>query len=111
MRVLIDTTYLRRAPYSGTAVYLTELIAALDRLTDVDVVTAANPARRAPGGGGAASLASAAAYRRWAHVAHRHAALRADVVICPSETTAADARELWGITPAGGSPHLRGHRS
>jgi hypothetical protein len=47
VRVLIDTTYLRRAPYSGTAVYLTELIAALDWLADVDVVTAANPARRA----------------------------------------------------------------
>jgi glycosyltransferase involved in cell wall biosynthesis len=157
VRVLIDTTYLRRAPYSGTAVYLTELIAALNRLGDVDVVTAANPARHAPGGGGRASLANAAAdlrwteltlprrarragaevihhplpahahrprpsraqvitvhdlaferrpelfaaaYRRWAHVAHRDAALRADLVICPSETTAADVRELWGIAPA-----------
>jgi alpha-1,3-rhamnosyl/mannosyltransferase len=157
VRVLIDTTYLRRAPYSGTAVYLTELIAALNRLADVDVVTAANPARRASGGGRAASLANAAAdlrwteltlpsrsrraganvihhplpahvhrprplpaqvitvhdlaferrpelfapaYRRWAHVVHRDAALRANLVICPSETTAADARELWGITSA-----------
>jgi glycosyltransferase involved in cell wall biosynthesis len=42
----------------------------------------------------------ASAYRRWAHVAHRDAARRADIVICPSETTAADVRELWGIAPA-----------
>jgi glycosyltransferase involved in cell wall biosynthesis len=42
----------------------------------------------------------ASAYRRWAHVAHRGAARRADIVICPSETTAADVRELWGIAPA-----------
>jgi glycosyltransferase involved in cell wall biosynthesis len=152
VRVLIDTTYVRRAPRSGTAVYLERLIAALREATDVDVVTAANESRRAPGGGGAASLTNAAAdlrwteftlprrarraradlihhplpayshraaiaqvvtvhdlaferrpelfaatYRRWAHVAHRHAARRADVVICPSDTTATDARELWGI--------------
>jgi glycosyltransferase involved in cell wall biosynthesis len=154
VRVLIDTTYARRAPRSGTAVYLERLIAALGEATDVDVVTAANQSRRAPGGGGAASLANAAAdlrwteltlprrarraqadvihhplpahshraylaqvvtvhdlaferrpelfaaaYRRWAHIAHRHAARRADVVICPSNTTAIDARELWGIAP------------
>jgi glycosyltransferase involved in cell wall biosynthesis len=136
-------------------VYLERLIAALSQSTDVDVVTAANESRRAPGGGGAASLMNAAAdlrwteltlprearrvqadvlhhplpahshhaalaqvvtvhdlaferrpelfavaYRRWARVAHRHAARRADVVICPSDTTAADARQLWGIAPA-----------
>ncbi len=152
MRVLIDTTYARRAPHSGTAVYLERLIAALSEATDVDVVTAANESRGAPGGGDATSLVNAAAdlrwteltlprrarrvqadvlhhplpahshhsavaqvvtvhdlaferrpelfaaaYRRWAHVAHRHAARRADVVICPSDTTAADVRQLWGI--------------
>jgi glycosyltransferase involved in cell wall biosynthesis len=156
LRVLIDTTYAGRAPYSGTAVYVAEVTAALGGLADVDVVTTANVARGAPGGGGAASLANAAAdlrwtelvlpsrarlcgadvihhplpayahsprasqaqvitvhdlaferhpelfipaYRRWAHVVHRHAARRAEVVICPSETTAADVRELWGISP------------
>jgi glycosyltransferase involved in cell wall biosynthesis len=155
VRVLIDTTYARRAPHSGTAVYLERLIAALCEATDVEVVTAANEARRPPGGGAVASLANAAAdlrwtelelprrarrvqadvihhplparahgarraqvvtvhdlaferrpelfagaYRRWAHVAHRHAARRADAVICPSDTTAADVRELWGVAPA-----------
>jgi glycosyltransferase involved in cell wall biosynthesis len=156
VRVLIDTTYAQRAPHSGTAVYLSELIAALGRLSDVDVVTAANRSRRAPGGGGAASVANAVAdlrwtelrlprcarragaevihhplpayahtprglaqvitvhdlaferhpelfdpaYRRWAHLTHRDAGRRAALVICPSETTAADVRELWGIAPA-----------
>ncbi len=156
VRVLIDTTYAQRAPYSGTAVYLTEVIAALGGLGDVDVITTANRARRVPGGGGAASLANAAAdlrwteltlprrarrarvdvihhplpayahvpgaatpqvitvhdlaferhpqlfdpaYRRWAHLAHRDAARRADLVICPSDTTATDVRELWGVAP------------
>jgi glycosyltransferase involved in cell wall biosynthesis len=155
VRVLIDTTYALRAPYSGTAVYLERIVAALRQLGDVDVVTAANRARRPSGGGGVASLANAAAdvrwteltlphrartagaqvihhplpglshvtrlpqvvtvhdlaferlpdcfapaFRNWAHLAHRHAARRAGAVICPSETTAADARELWGIDPA-----------
>jgi glycosyltransferase involved in cell wall biosynthesis len=38
-------------------------------------------------------------YRTFAHFYHRAAAQAADAVICVSETTAADARELWGITP------------
>ncbi len=155
MRVLIDTTYAQRAPYSGTAVYLERIVAALGDRADVEVVTAANPARRPPGGGGPASLVNALidlrwserelprlaraagaqvihhplpalahatraaqvvtvhdlaferlpdrfapGYRRWAHLTHRHAARRAAAVICPSETTAADARTLWGIDPA-----------
>jgi glycosyltransferase involved in cell wall biosynthesis len=155
VRVLIDTTYAQRAPHSGTAVYLERIIAALRSLADVEVVTAANAARRPPGGGPAASVANAAAdmrwtehelprraraagaqlihhplpahaqatrlaqvvtvhdlaferlpdrfspaFRRWAHLAHRHATRHAGAVICPSETTAADARELWAINPA-----------
>jgi glycosyltransferase involved in cell wall biosynthesis len=36
-------------------------------------------------------------YRTFAHHAHRAAARRADAVICVSETTAADVRELWGV--------------
>lgn len=36
-------------------------------------------------------------FRRYAHVAHRRAALAARVVICISETTAGDARELWQV--------------
>jgi glycosyltransferase involved in cell wall biosynthesis len=38
-------------------------------------------------------------FARWASRAHRRAAEQADVVICVSETTAADVRERWGIDP------------
>src|SRR5205807_3399263 len=38
-------------------------------------------------------------FRAYAHRAHRRAALAADVVLCVSETTAADARKLWGVAP------------
>ncbi len=65
MRVLLDTTFARRAPYSGTAVYLDRLTAALDQLDGVDVVAVANPRRRAPAGGGMASVANAPADQRW----------------------------------------------
>jgi glycosyltransferase involved in cell wall biosynthesis len=36
-------------------------------------------------------------FRRYAHKVHRAAARSARAVICVSETTAADARELWGV--------------
>jgi glycosyltransferase involved in cell wall biosynthesis len=36
-------------------------------------------------------------YRTYAHLTHRAAALAAGAVISISETTAADARELWGV--------------
>lgn len=39
-------------------------------------------------------------FRTYAHLAHRGAARAAAAVICISETTAADARELWGVSPA-----------
>jgi glycosyltransferase involved in cell wall biosynthesis len=152
VRVLIDTTYARRAPLSGTATYLDRITAALAALPDVDIITTANDARRQSAGGGAASLANAAAdlrwiqrelphraraaradvihhalparsygtsvaqvitvhdlaferrpelfapaFRRYAHLDHRAAARRADAVICVSQTTAADVRELWRV--------------
>lgn len=40
-----------------------------------------------------------AGFRRYAHYAHRAAARRAAAVICISQTTAADARELWRVAP------------
>jgi len=55
MRILIDTTYARRAPHSGTAVYLDRLIDALRREPGVEVITVHNAGRgEAPrwGGGG-----------------------------------------------------------
>jgi alpha-1,3-rhamnosyl/mannosyltransferase len=36
-------------------------------------------------------------FRRYAHLAHRAAARGASAVICVSETTAADVRELWDV--------------
>lgn len=152
MRVLLDTTYARRAPHCGTGVYLERIAAALAQLPDIDLLTEANGERRPPGGGGVASIGNAladlrwterelprrarharadvihhplpalahatrtpqvitvhdlafvrhperfaGAYRRYAAVAHRHAARRAAAVICVSEATAADVRELWGV--------------
>jgi glycosyltransferase involved in cell wall biosynthesis len=38
-------------------------------------------------------------FRLYAHRAHRAAARAADAVICVSETTAADVRELWRVDP------------
>lgn len=39
----------------------------------------------------------ARSYRTFAHFAHRHAARKADAVVCVSETTADDVREVWGV--------------
>lgn len=68
MRVLLDTTYARRAPHSGTAVYLECLQAALAARGDVSVVAVANERRRAPAGGGWGSLANALADARWSQL-------------------------------------------
>jgi len=152
VRVLIDTTFRCRRPYSGTAVYLERLTDALSRIDGVDVVEIANPRRRPPAGGGLGSVRNLVADRWWtalelprlakrtgadvihhplptiarsspmpqaitvhdlafervpeqfdrafrlyAHRAHRAAARAAGAVICVSETTAADVRELWGV--------------
>jgi glycosyltransferase involved in cell wall biosynthesis len=63
VRVLIDTTFVRRGP-TGTGVYLRGLCRAL-RALDVDVVTACNERRRAPAGGGLGSWANLAGDRWW----------------------------------------------
>jgi glycosyltransferase involved in cell wall biosynthesis len=152
MRVLIDTTYSRRAPRSGTAVYIERLCAALAQSGEVDLVEVANRRRRSPAGGGAGSARNLItdlwwtlvelprlarrtgaqlihhplparalvspvpqvvtvvdlaferlpdrfdrAFRIYAHQTHRAAARAASAVICISNTTAADARELWGV--------------
>jgi glycosyltransferase involved in cell wall biosynthesis len=56
MRVLLDTTYARRAPYSGTAVYLRSIQDALGRVGQVEVIARSNPRRRPPAGGGLGSI-------------------------------------------------------
>jgi glycosyltransferase involved in cell wall biosynthesis len=152
VRVLLDTTYARRAPYSGTGIYIQRLCSELSRDGRVEVVEASNRRRRAPAGGGIGSMRNLGAdlwwsgvelprqarragaqlihhplparapvaglpqvitvvdlafermpdafdrgYRTYAHVTHRVAASRACAVIAVSETTAADARELWAV--------------
>ena len=154
MRLLIDTTYRLRAPFSGTAVYTERLCQALRQLDGVEVVEAANRRRHPPAGGGIGSARNLIAdrywtsvqlprlaahagadlihhplpayghlarvpqvitvhdlaferlpemfppgFRRYASLAHRRAASSAAVVICVSETTAREVRELWGVSP------------
>ena len=150
MRVLIDTTYANRAPFSGTAIYLERLAAALAGTQGVELVEVSNPRRRAPAGGGIGSVGNllvdlswerlelprlarrhgadvihhplparspnhaqvvtvhdlsferlpdcfAHGFRLYAHHAHRAAARAAGAVVCVSQTTAEDVRELWGV--------------
>jgi glycosyltransferase involved in cell wall biosynthesis len=152
--VLIDTTYSRRAPHSGTAVYIQKLCEELRRLDVIELLEVENRRRRPPAGGGLGSVRNLLVDRWWtgvelprlaraarADVIHhalpaysrratvpqvvtvtdlayerlpecfdrsfriyaartnRAAALAAAAVICISETTATDVRELWGVSP------------
>jgi glycosyltransferase involved in cell wall biosynthesis len=154
VRVLIDTTYSRRAPHSGTAVYTRALCDELSRAQGVELIEVANPHRGAAAGGGVGSVRNLAVdqwwlssgmpelaarsgaelihhplpararrtrvpqvvtvhdlsferlpecfawrFRTYAHVSHRAAARAAAAVVCVSETTAADVRELWEVDP------------
>jgi len=65
MRVLFDATYARRAPLSGTAVYIERVCAELERLDVVELIPVANERRRAPAGGGLGSLRNLAADQWW----------------------------------------------
>ncbi|MBV9311692.1 MAG: glycosyltransferase, partial [Solirubrobacterales bacterium] len=69
MRVVIDTTYARRAPYSGTGIYTRMLCAELARRDDVEVVELANRRRGQPGGGGLASVRNASRDAWWTAIA------------------------------------------
>jgi len=152
VRVVIDTSYALRAPYSGTGIYIQRLCAELATTPGLELIPVANERRRAPAGGGLGSARNLASdwhwearalpriaareradvihhplpalspltriprvvtivdlaferlpdcfdrgYRTYAHVAHRAAARSAQAVVCISETTAVDARELWGV--------------
>jgi glycosyltransferase involved in cell wall biosynthesis len=66
MRVLIDTTYARRAPHSGTGIYIERICQELGRL--VDLVEVANERRRPPAGGGLGSMRNLAADIWWSAV-------------------------------------------
>jgi glycosyltransferase involved in cell wall biosynthesis len=63
MRVLFDTTYARRAPHSGTGIYITRVGHELSGL--VDLVEVWNPRRRPPAGGGLGSVRNLVADAWW----------------------------------------------
>src|SRR5581483_7688972 len=68
MRVLLDTTFARRAPFSGTAVYLERIAGALSETGAVELIEVVNERRRAPGGGGPGSLRNLIADWWWTAV-------------------------------------------
>jgi glycosyltransferase involved in cell wall biosynthesis len=65
MRVLIDTTYARRAPFSGTGIYVRRLCAELAELDGVELIEVANDRRHPPAGGGLGSVRNLASDLRW----------------------------------------------
>src|SRR5436305_977522 len=65
MRVLLDVTYARRAPFSGTAVYLERLADALKRAEGFELIEVANRRRRLPAGGGLGSVRNLIADLWW----------------------------------------------
>jgi glycosyltransferase involved in cell wall biosynthesis len=85
MRVLIDATYARRRPDSGTGVYLAKVTEALSELDGVQVIEVANFARRQPAGGGLGSLRNALVDEHWLNVElpRRARYARADVIHHP----------------------------
>ena len=66
--MLLDTTFARRAPLSGSGVYIDRLAAELARLDGVEVVAAVDEGRRPPAGGGLRSARNLARDRWWARV-------------------------------------------
>jgi glycosyltransferase involved in cell wall biosynthesis len=85
MRVMIDTTYARRAPFSGTAVYVNRLCEALRRGDGVELVEASNPRRRLPAGGGLGSARNLLVDEWWTSIELPRLARRAgaDVIHHP----------------------------
>jgi glycosyltransferase involved in cell wall biosynthesis len=85
VRVLIDATYARRAPYSGTAVYVDRLAAALNAMPGVTAQLVVDERRHPPGAGGLKSAANALEDLRWTQyeLPRRARAARADVIHHP----------------------------
>ena len=98
MRVLIDTTFARRAPLSGTGVYISRLVDALRSAGSVEVVEACNARRRPPSGGGVGSIVNLAGDVRWSCVELplRARRVRADLIHHP----------LPAFAPVAGVPQL-----
>lgn len=94
MRVLLDTTYARRAPHSGTAVYLEQLQHSLGRLGGIEVIARANRRRPQPAGGGLGSVRNLLDDQWWTGVELPRLAseLQADVIHHPLPALAPRSR-------------------
>jgi glycosyltransferase involved in cell wall biosynthesis len=94
VRVLLDTTWAHRAPYSGTGVYLEQIAVALAELDGLEVISVANEERRAPGQGGIRSARNALDDLRWTQyeLPSRARAAGADVIHHPLPALIARAR-------------------
>jgi glycosyltransferase involved in cell wall biosynthesis len=100
MRVLLDTTYARRAPFSGTAVYLERLAQALAATGEVEVIEAADARRRLPAGGGLGSVRNLARDFWWEEIQLPRLAgrARADVIHHPLPARTRGARVPQVVT-------------
>jgi glycosyltransferase involved in cell wall biosynthesis len=98
MRVLLDTSFTLRGP-SGTGIYIDRLAASL-AAEGVDLVTAANHARRAPGGGPARTAANLASDLRWGafELPRLARAARVDVIHHPLPTHSPGVRAAQVVT-------------
>ncbi|MDQ6607998.1 MAG: glycosyltransferase family 4 protein [Actinomycetota bacterium] len=102
MRVLIDTTFARRAPLSGTGIYVNRLLSELAELDGVEPIEVANIRRRPPAGGGPGSLRNLGGDIWWAtaelpRLARRS---RADLIHhpLPAHSPGAGIRQLITVT-------------
>ncbi len=111
MRVLIDTTFARRAPFSGTGIYVRRLCDELAGIDGVETIEVANPRRRPPAGGGIGSARNLAtdvwwslaelpllARRRGAEVIHHPLPAHAPVAGVPQVVTVTDL--AYEVLPA-----------
>jgi glycosyltransferase involved in cell wall biosynthesis len=100
VRILIDTTYARRAPQSGTGIYVERLCSALAELGEVDVVTVCNARRRPPAGGGIGSVRNLLADEQWTQIElpRRARAARADLIHHPLPAYAHSATLPQAVT-------------
>ncbi len=100
MRVLLDTTYARRAPFSGTAVYLERLAGALAVIPEIEVIEVADERRRRPAGGGLGSVRNLLRDAWWKEVELPRLAsrARADVIHHPLPARARSARVPQVVT-------------
>ncbi len=85
VRVALDMTYARRAPFSGTGIYLSRIAAALRELGDAEVLAAENVRRRPPAGGGLGSVRNLLTDTWWSTVElpRRAREARAEVIHHP----------------------------